>query len=627
MSAVSLIDATLYLFNGLPVQDKGKVEVPYKTLLNATVKRGFIFSPEVLGNYSIGSLANIYERIGISGEQANSSFHKSWEKIATASIYQLVIEQIIHYFTTYGIEYLTGEEHPEMVYIPLEELQIPEMPKLELKVIHGYTLGELKEKTLGLLNTGIALKDETLQAVLEILTVTKVTPEEISQVRNREFSILLYDSFKMVPSNPEEFLRYLVYKTTGQTMLIKNARTFIEIKAKKNSVTEALLVMYVGKYGVQRLAEIFYRYKMIFLAFKSSRNAHIINRIRKLAVTLKVPSEPQFLDVLSSKRATKQNLEIAKEFLSKVTVWRKMRIIQALNYRISGGESIVYRIRNGKLFSTEFKQNNPKDVETFLRLTMLSLGDDIFSKVHGKKIYIPAGVNYGLPTSEKQFVGNIPSGTSVTVDKYLIIGIWWHNTQRRIDLDFSLNTLGGKFGWDSAYRNSSGSVLFSGDMTDASGKGSSELFYLKPQFNSAAMSMVNYYNFSDSDPVPAKFFLAREGVESLPKNYMVDHSKIVVSMDFEIKEKQTVFGFVRKNSNGSLVFHFTEGTQGNSITSSNNKYTENSIQYLVDYFETMITLNSVLEYAGAILVETAKEADIDLSLESLEKDTILNLFK
>jgi hypothetical protein len=456
--------------------------------------------------------------------------------------------------------------------------------------------------------------------------MTKISPEEVSRVKNREFLIVLYDELKILPEDPEEFLRYLVFKTIGATMLIKDQKTFREIREKRNSESYGLLKSYAGKYGAERLAEIFYRYKPIFLSFKSYSTGTLINRVRKLAPAYNKPSQPQFLDILSSKRYTKENVKIAEQFLSKITVWRKMRIALALNYRLSGGESIVYRIRNGKLFSTNFHQNNEKDCRYFLEIVLHSLASDIAPKIAVKKIYIEEGVNFGLPVSEKQFVGNVPSGTSVTVDKDLIVGIWWHNTQRRIDLDFSLNTMSGKFGWDASYRNSGRSVLFSGDMTDAQ-NGASELFYLTPQFNNPALSAVNYFNFSNSDPVPAKFFLAEENVKELPKNYMVDPSKIICSMDFDVKEKQTVFGFVRRNSKGSLTFHFLEGTQGNSITSRNTKYMENSIQYLMDYYETLLTLNNVLAIAGANFDTDKKNCDIDLSLENLQKDTILNIFK
>ena len=45
------------------------------------------------------------------------------------------------------------------------------------------------------------------------------------------------------------------------------------------------------------------------------------------------------------------------------------------------------------------------------------------------------------------------------------------------------------------------------------------------------------------------------------------------------------------------------------------------------FFKNKISLNEVLDNAGAKLVKDVKKCDIDLSPENLEKDTILNLLK
>ena len=119
--------STLKLFRALPIKSKQKAEIG-KSLLEKTIQRGFIFSPEVMYNYSEKELIqltnDIGKEIGLTPEQMNSSFHKSWKKIKEANIEQLVIEQIIHYITTYGFEKLGIYSH-DSVYIPNEELKIP----------------------------------------------------------------------------------------------------------------------------------------------------------------------------------------------------------------------------------------------------------------------------------------------------------------------------------------------------------------------------------------------------------------------------------------------------------------------------------------------------------------------
>jgi len=73
-------------------------------------------------------------------------------------------------------------------------------------------------------------------------------------------------------------------------------------------------------------------------------------------------------------------------------------------------------------------------------------------------------------------------------------------------------------------------------------------------------------------------------------------------------------------------FYFTESSLGNSITSKNNDFIENSRKYLINSCINSINLKDILEDAGAKMVKEKEKCDIDLSPENLEKDTIINLF-
>ena len=623
--AVKFEEATLYLFGGLPVVGHGgkSINIP---LLETTVRRGFIFSPDIVVEYPEQRLYDYAKKIGVSGEEANSSFHKSWEKISSADIFQLVVEQLVHYFSTYGVEYITGEEHPEWVYIPNEELHIPEEGKLALQVIQGYTVEEIHAMAIGMLSSGIALKEKTLEALLTILQVTPLSVDEIDSVKNREAQIVLYDSLGIVPKNPEIFFRYLIFKTTGQTLVIKNKRMRESIQQAIGENKVELLQDYVNEYGTQPLAQIFYRYKPLWLAFKNSQTKSIINRIRKDAVKYHVPVEPQMLDKLSSTKPTKSNIDKASGYLSKVSIWRKLRILQALNFRMSSSEHIIYKVRNGRMYVTDMERNNKEDIRKFIGVTLTSIWSHAADKFADKKFYIPKGIQYGLPTTEKQFVGNFPVGTSVTVGDDMIIGIWWKNNGRRIDLDFSVQTLYGKYGWDASYRSGSRNVLFSGDMTDAQ-NGASELFYLGKGNQESMQVNINYFNFMENNPVPAKLFLAKESLTQLPKNYMVNPANIIVDFPLDITEKQNLVGFITPNHNKELTYYFMDAGFGKSITAVNSKYTVQAITYMEDYYKNAITLNGLISALGGILVDNSQEADVDLSVEKLTKDTFLSLFK
>src|SRR5437762_814617 len=100
------MNSAIRLFRAVPIQTKETGEDTL--LLKRTIEEGFVFSPEVIGNYSGGELEKLFNEVtkelGFNAKQANSSFHKSWGKVKDASIEELVTEQIIHYFTTYGLE-------------------------------------------------------------------------------------------------------------------------------------------------------------------------------------------------------------------------------------------------------------------------------------------------------------------------------------------------------------------------------------------------------------------------------------------------------------------------------------------------------------------------------------------
>ena len=62
-------------------------------------------------------------------------------------------------------------------------------------------------------------------------------------------------------------------------------------------------------------------------------------------------------------------------------------------------------------------------------------------------------MNYALPATEKQFTGDLPSGTSIRVPKDMVFGIHWENVPGHwVDLDLSVTSpFTGKVGWDGNY--------------------------------------------------------------------------------------------------------------------------------------------------------------------------------
>ncbi len=636
-------NATIRLFKAILITKKGKKNAS-KALLSETIKHGFIFSPNVIYNFNDKELLKLIDvvskEIGLSSEALNNAFHKSWKKIAEANIEELVLEQILHYITTYGYEEM-GIYSKDTIFVPLETLKLPKikLDKLSLIVIKGYTKEELKSKLITLLGSGIALKDDTKKDIIDVVTFVDFKEEEIININNKEVKCALYDLLDIFPQEPVEFLRFLIYKSTNKTLLIKDRLTIDEIKTKDNLCVLGLLNKYQKKYGLEKLAEIFYRFKPLWLAFRSNAKLKTtINRIRKLANTYHKPMPEDYLNNITSKlKGSGVNTKLLKSKLSVASTFRKIRLAYALKFRTNkDANSILYRVRNGKSYATAFEFKNHKKAQETLDVVIDSIVKDISANVKGKKIYIPKNINYALPATEKQFTGDMPSGTYVSVPKDMIVGVHWEDLETpnkdtyyddngRVDLDLSLVNINQKIGWDGDYRSEGCNTLFSGDMTAApKPNGASEFFYIKKQKEDAFALMLNYFNYSES-VVPFKIIVGCETVKNFNHGYMINPNNVVVIANSKATEKQKLLGLLVTTPE-ECRFYFTETNIGNSITSySDAEYVKQARKYMLDFYKNSIDLKDLLERAGAKIVDDQKKCDIDLSVETLEKDTIIKL--
>lgn len=635
-----IMDALLQVFHAVQITQKGQKPAT-QNLLRYTLQRGFVFAPEVLANYSESQLFILADKIGLSGEQINSTFHKSWQKVKNAPIEQLFLEQLLHYFTTYGFESL-GIYDTNSVYLPQEQLDLSDidLKQYPILVIHGYTQEEIKIKLLKLLQSGIALHESTIQDVVEIGRSIDLTQKEIEQTKNREVKCAFYDAFEILPEHPMEFLRYLLFVLTGKTLLIKDRATLETMKQAMTTSTFLhfkvvdLLLKYKTAYGLSRLAEIFYRFKPLFLALRLNSSLRpMINKIRKLAKRYHKPMQPDVLNSVTAfiKRHQAIDQDVLQKALDQANPFRKIRLLYALRYRMLNPKSILYVIRNGRGYATNFppvqKETSERIIE-ILETVLRSFYQDVRKHAEGKKIYCPGHIHYALPVTEKRFTGPFPSGTYISIPHDMIVGVHWTNVgTHRIDLDVSMiSPQTGKIGWDSSYRTTDRAILFSGDMTDApKPKGASELFYVKRQEAQAFLVFVNYYNYSKDIPVPFEIVLAQEHVEDFQKNYMINPAHIVCLAPSTIAVRQKILGLLITTPQESR-FYFAETALGRSITSSGNPYVEHSRQYLFAFYQNTIGLKDVLQQSGAIFVENSQECDIDLSPGKLEKDTLLQFF-
>lgn len=652
-----MIKATLRLFHAVQVDSKHNRNIP-QAVVERTVKNGYILDPSILPENDV---LDVIERvIGISGDKANAAFHKSWSVIQNASMESLVMQQITHYITTYRFEHL-GLYREDTVYIPREVLNLPDISEdIPLVTVKAMDKDEILERIIRL-GAGIALAQETLDDIMTIIKCNKYDDAFVEKIGNRELKALLYDFYGRVPSDPVEFLRHLISKLTDESLLIKNDALIEKIKNANGKFLDTLL-----KDAPDNLASIFFRFKPLFLAMKSiSNNKTFFNRLRKKADKLHVPVPEDYLNSITS-RIKHKNLHPDRfvQEIEKAGIFRKIRLAYALAYRLGSENSIVYRVRNGRGWATDFNWDNDlkQDTRQALNIVSASIAESIRENVDGKTIFIPENVHYALPATEKQFTGHLPTGSWVSVPDDLIVGIHWTNTERRrIDLDLSVIGVSGKIGWDARYRSNERNILFSGDVTDAPPPhGASELFYIKKGLSEPKILIANYFNFQADDPVDCKIITAHENPKKFGNNYMIDVNNIISAANIKISKKESILGLIinmaswrtveksqvdngnsagckaifRKfglfakpsNSNDENRVYFANVSIGNSITSSQNENSLHARNYLIGSAVNAISFRKILRMAGATVVDKIPDGDfLNLSPEMLNKETLLDL--
>lgn len=562
----------------------------------------------------------------------SNTFHKSLEKVAEAPMEELVAEQLTHYFSTYGLEAFGLKAIP---YIPPEALNLD----LDVSVNkRGFTVIKVVDELTAIqyidnyFKTTLAPNKMFVEDVIKLLRYTTLEPEEIASF---ELKCAQYNRIGLVPTDGTTFLRFLVYETINSTILIKNSETINRIKGEVMNFPN--LYKYFDSANLTKCAEVFYRFKPLFLAFKSYPYcASYINKIRRLAVKYHKPlgdinvqnvsklfAEDRFDDaVLAIEKAANRQLIKLYDYFKDVS-------------SSDDKTTALYTIRNGKsYFNTEVEPKSKIETKSALAVVWAEICRRFRGTLKGKTFFIPSYINYAVPYTEKQFIGIIPYGTKITcpAEKAFTVAIAWENYKgNRCDLDLHLSGLKGSFGWNSSYRGDENEILYSGDMTDAT-NGASEAFYFDPKGDKYIVSANNY---TGHDDMPFKFFLTDKAFDHVFANYHWDRpttppvdvaDALFAPIELTFKDTYNMnVGFF--NENREFVFY--GGELGGSIVPKHEMLAD-AIDTVVSRATNMMSIRELLLMAGArIIDETAENREeidyIDLSPASINFTSLLEI--
>lgn len=562
----------------------------YQELSKLAYKIGYLVHPDC-STIEVESFLNS-QKIDV-----NSTFYKSWEDVTSKNRFELFVDQIRHYASTYGTGY-TGE-----VWLPEGVAEVPNFDTF--KVLTPITKEGAITRCESMLFSGIALKQETIEQIIDVLKQCNYTPD-INKVKNKEAKMWLYKSSETTPADEVEMLRYLIFVATGKSLLIKDKQTIEAIKASKIDISKQ-----VETFGLAKLSSIFLKYKPLFLAFKKI-NPTLINKLRKLAIKNHKPTNPNYWQNILS------DPQLIGQLPTKITElnnFKKVTLIEAINVKLAHSKINIYPIRNGKIWLDEEtrKVTDKNYLELVKEIVYNSLIDSL--KIKATTIKLPVGVDLKLPKSEKSFVGNYPLGSSIEINgKHSIVGINWKGADGAQDLDLKLIDINGtQFGWNAGFTNSFNSIIYSGDVTSANPEATELMYAGNGNFNPSIIK-VNMYNGEENSKF--KFFFANEKIDSLTSGYMVNPNSIVTTVEMKMDSSEKSLGILLPDK--FIFASFRTGNKqvaGDSIT---NKY----IQYTLDTLNCYVELKPLLQKAGFSII-TDGEAELDFT--ELSKDSLISL--
>jgi hypothetical protein len=565
------------------------------TVNELAISKGYVVDPECCNQRVIDFLSSIPNNY-------NTTFYASVADVIERNIFELLVDQVLHYASTYGS---MDTVSPYIVNEHFGEESVVSIDFSDCKVIKPITKTEIGIKVQDMLASGIALKGDTLDNLFSLIEEFNFQID-INVVKNIEAKMKLYSILNILPDSVDEFVRFMVYQITGETLLIKNFQMINKIAIKSHNQLDMVNINnQMIRFGLEELSSVFFRYKPLFLALRKQgvMMRRTTNKLRKLANKHHKPFVPGYWETI----LTKKNFDVQELIAKSKTIsnFKLVRLIKAIDVKSAGSASKFFLIRNGKTF---IKENNDTNVPSSLlwmrEIFMESLVNNLKEKNLGR-VKLSTNIRLAIPTSEKTYVGNIPFGSYIIPSKSnSIFGINWFGDDGAQDLDLSyMNLNGSKIGWDSDYYSNEETIVYSGDMTRANPE-ACEYMFCKQGLEDGVI----YVNAYDAEPDSKyRFFVGQTNDDFTVSEETPDQSMIDFSAPMTITGESCIGFYV----DGRI--YFSDLNQGGGRVSRFTQKTKNMIQYFVDTKDAFVYWDEILTFAGCKIVTDDEECDVDLS--------------
>jgi len=555
-------------------------------LIRACAKRGYVMHPDCDGRRVMSYVRTLPHNL-------NTTFYKSFKNVIDKNPFERFFEQCMHYASTYG----TG--HTGTPYVPNDNPA--EIDFTECKIIEPITLAELTGKIQDMLHSGIALKNDTLNDIFELIAEFQIELD-LSDIKNREFLIRYRISRGLPFDTAEETLQAINFIITDSACIVKDCNTINTYKCfcEYNGTDYEYVKESFNSHSLFEWAGIFNRYKPLFLALRNGELRPVINKISKLSkkhhLPMRIPMSTVFL--------TPQYINSPSEFaeakhwllrnVKDMSIFELVKYHNAVSKRFQGEFIDTINIRNGKSWvkktSWALNSTTTRNLESIAYLLRKEIRKKVEYSLNWKNIIVPTDLKIALPTSEKNFIGALPIGSYIDVkpEDNLIVGIYWKGEDGARDLDLSFTDIDGNtVSWCNSYTDEGNNIVYSGDMTSADPEAAEYLLFRNDMPN----GVFTCNSFCAEPESKYTFIVARlpEGTE-FDCNHMVNPDDIIFQTPMVMTGNQMSMAIYVDGR-----FIFTDRAIGNGRVAKAGITTRDLIQSQIDMSGMILTLNDYMK--------------------------------
>lgn len=636
---MSNLNTTLRLFKAVVVKDhqtyNNMAEV--KRIKDALFLRGIFIDEDTLAHLDVSAMPmdeivrDADALYGVNLMKLNSSFYKTFSEMQSKSDFELFVDQILHYGSTYG-EITWLQNHGD-IYEP-ETLDNDTIVELQTKakaftIIDGITETELEDKINTLFSSGIALKSEDIADLMKLAAhyTLEINPDTVA---NKEVQAILGATYGVLPLDFDAFMRVVFYKVTGTALVIKDGLRkdqFLTMDTLKADAIAQLFIDYRNHYGIKAITENIMRYRKYILYIRKNASDRFNKFFNFILKQSKVDKKPRVKSVMANVVDSSVTVDMLTKSAENATIFQIVRAINVINERLSGygqdAVSVEYRIRNGHSWITEksFKVNS-SDLQVKLYTLVAILRAKTNANFKDKVVFAP--IDYKVPTSTKTFVTNsTPELTRIHVPGNVKIGVAWSN---EADIDLHARTIeGNSLGWSSSYRD--GGVYYSGDMTRLNSHGFAAEYMLFNDYEGTAILSANPFELWGNTELTLDLVISKDtNTNGIKSDVMTTFDDIVFHDKLSISYgKSLAFAVVTKVEDGYDIILSSASEFGNHVRVPNLNTQDMRLEILKRKADTAIGIHDFAILNGAVVTTDKAEFDAYVKENEVDTDNIIDL--